>query len=32
VLLISLCYVVVNFLTDLAYAQVDPRIRLGGGH
>jgi peptide/nickel transport system permease protein len=32
VLLISLCYVVVNFLTDLAYAQIDPRIRLGGGH
>jgi peptide/nickel transport system permease protein len=32
VLLISLCYVVVNFLTDLAYAQVDPRIRIGGGH
>jgi peptide/nickel transport system permease protein len=32
VLLISLCYVCVNLLTDLAYAQVDPRIRLGGGH
>lgn len=32
VLLISLSYVVVNLLTDLAYAQVDPRIRLGGGH
>jgi peptide/nickel transport system permease protein len=32
VLLISLCYVVVNLLTDLAYAQVDPRIRLGGRH
>jgi len=31
VLLISLCYVVVNLLTDLAYAQVDPRIRLGAG-
>ena len=32
VLLISLCYVVVNLLTDLAYAQIDPRIRLGGNH
>jgi peptide/nickel transport system permease protein len=32
VLLISLCYVGVNLLTDLAYAQVDPRIRLGGKH
>jgi len=31
VLLISLIYVVVNLLTDLAYAQVDPRIRLGAG-
>jgi len=29
VLLISVCYVVVNLLTDLAYAWVDPRIRLG---
>jgi len=32
VLLISLCYVCVNLLTDLVYAQVDPRIRLGGAH
>jgi len=32
VLLISLCYVCVNLLTDLVYAQIDPRIRLGGGH
>ncbi len=29
VLLISLTYVLVNLLTDLAYAWVDPRIRLG---
>jgi peptide/nickel transport system permease protein len=29
VLLISLTYVFVNLLTDLAYAWVDPRIRLG---
>jgi peptide/nickel transport system permease protein len=29
VLLISLTYVVVNLLTDLAYAWIDPRIRLG---
>jgi peptide/nickel transport system permease protein len=29
VLLISLIYVVVNLFTDLAYAAVDPRIRLG---
>jgi peptide/nickel transport system permease protein len=29
VLLISLCYVVVNLLTDLLYARIDPRIRLG---
>ena len=32
VLLISVTYVVVNLLTDLAYAWIDPRIRLGGGH
>jgi peptide/nickel transport system permease protein len=32
VLLISLSYVGVNLMTDLAYAQVDPRIRLGGSH
>lgn len=31
VLLISMVYVVVNLLTDLAYAWVDPRIRLGAG-
>lgn len=31
VLLISLCYVLVNLLTDLFYGVVDPRIRLGGG-
>jgi peptide/nickel transport system permease protein len=30
VLLISLTYVFVNLLTDLAYAWIDPRIRLGG--
>lgn len=30
VLLISVTYVLVNLLTDLAYAWVDPRIRLGG--
>lgn len=30
VLLISLAYVVVNTLTDLVYAWLDPRIRLGG--
>jgi peptide/nickel transport system permease protein len=29
VLLISLTYVFVNLLTDLAYAWIDPRIRLG---
>jgi peptide/nickel transport system permease protein len=28
VLVISLAYVLVNLLTDLAYAWVDPRIRL----
>ncbi len=31
ILLISLTYVVVNTLTDLVYAWMDPRIRLGGG-
>ena len=31
VLLISVTYVLVNLLTDLAYAWIDPRIRLGGG-
>jgi peptide/nickel transport system permease protein len=31
VLLIGLAYVMVNLLTDIAYAWVDPRIRLGGG-
>jgi len=30
VLLISTTYVVVNTLTDLAYAWLDPRIRMGG--
>ncbi len=30
VLLISLTYVVVNILTDIAYAWADPRVRLGG--
>lgn len=30
VLVISLAYVVVNTLTDLVYAAIDPRIRLGG--
>lgn len=30
VLLISLAYVVVNVVTDLVYAWVDPRIRTGG--
>jgi peptide/nickel transport system permease protein len=29
VLLISVTYIVVNVLTDLAYAWIDPRIRLG---
>jgi peptide/nickel transport system permease protein len=32
VLLISVTYVLVNLLTDLAYAWIDPRIRLGSGH
>ena len=32
VLLISVTYVVVNLLTDLAYAWIDPRIRLGSGY
>ncbi len=31
ILLISLTYVVVNTLTDLVYAWMDPRIRLGNG-
>ena len=31
VLLISLSYVLVNLLTDLAYVRADPRIRLGEG-
>jgi peptide/nickel transport system permease protein len=31
VLLISVGYVLVNLLTDMAYAWADPRIRLGGG-
>jgi peptide/nickel transport system permease protein len=31
VLLISVGYVMVNLLTDIAYAWADPRIRLGGG-
>lgn len=31
VLLISLSYVVVNFVTDLLYGWLDPRIRLGAG-
>jgi peptide/nickel transport system permease protein len=31
VLLISVSYVFVNLLTDIAYAWIDPRIRLGGG-
>jgi peptide/nickel transport system permease protein len=30
VLLISLSYVLVNTLTDLAYSWLDPRVRLGG--
>lgn len=30
VLLISLAYVMVNTLTDLAYGWLDPRVRLGG--
>lgn len=29
VLLISLCYVLVNLVTDLLYVRIDPRIRLG---
>jgi peptide/nickel transport system permease protein len=29
VLLIGLCYVAINLATDLLYARVDPRIRLG---
>ncbi len=31
VLLISVVYVLVNVVTDLAYAWIDPRIRLGAG-
>ncbi len=31
VLLISLSYVVVNVFTDIVYAAIDPRIRLGDG-
>jgi peptide/nickel transport system permease protein len=30
-LLISLSYVGVNILTDLVYAWIDPRVRIGGG-
>ena len=30
VLFISLCYVVVNFLTDIGYCLLDPRVRLEG--
>ncbi len=30
VLCISLTYVVLNMLTDLAYARINPRVRLGG--
>jgi peptide/nickel transport system permease protein len=29
VLLISVLYVLINTLTDLVYARIDPRIRLG---
>lgn len=32
VLFISVTYVIVNTLTDLAYAWLDPRVRLGGGN
>jgi peptide/nickel transport system permease protein len=31
ILLISLSYVGVNILTDMVYAWIDPRVRLGGG-
>jgi peptide/nickel transport system permease protein len=31
VVVLALVYVAVNLLTDLAYALVDPRVRLGGG-
>jgi peptide/nickel transport system permease protein len=31
VLLISVTYVLVNLLTDIVYAFIDPRIRIGGG-
>nr|VFJ65436.1 MAG: peptide/nickel transport system permease protein [Candidatus Kentron sp. DK] len=31
VLVIALCYVAINTLTDLLYGGLDPRIRLGGG-
>lgn len=31
VLMISLCYVAINLVTDLLYAWVDPRVRLGQG-
>jgi peptide/nickel transport system permease protein len=31
VLLISATYVLVNLLTDIVYAFIDPRIRIGGG-
>jgi len=31
VLTISLCYVLINLVTDLLYAWVDPRVRLGQG-
>jgi peptide/nickel transport system permease protein len=31
VLMISLCYVAINLVTDLLYGWVDPRVRLGHG-
>jgi peptide/nickel transport system permease protein len=29
-MLVVLIYVTINFVTDLAYSALDPRVRLGG--
>ncbi len=32
ILLISVFYVLVNIMTDIVYARIDPRVRIGGVH
>lgn len=32
ILLISVFYVLVNIMTDVVYARIDPRVRIGGAH